>query len=48
MSQKGDFEAAEVLFRQFLEIQPEARLSERLREQLADWEQQGLIQSSGS
>ncbi len=48
MSQKGDFEAAEVLFRQFLEIQPEARLSERLREQLADWEQKGLIQASGS
>jgi len=48
MSQKGDFEAAEVLFRQFLEIQPEARLSERLREQLTDWEQKGLIQGSGS
>ncbi len=48
MSQKGEFEAAVVHFRHFLELQPEARLSERLRQQLSDWEQQGLIQESGS
>ena len=48
MSQRGEFDSAADQFRQFLDIQPEARLSERLREQLADWEQQGLIPESGS
>ena len=48
MSQRGDFDAAAAQFRHLLEIQPETRLSERLREQLADWERQGLIQEPGS
>ncbi len=48
MSQRGDFDSAADQFRHFMEIQPEARLVERLREQLADWEQQGLIPASGS
>jgi Tfp pilus assembly protein PilF len=46
MSQRGDFDSAAAQFREFLEIQPEVRLAEQLREQLADWEQQGLIQVS--
>jgi len=48
MSQRGDFDSAAAQFRNFLEIQPEARLAERLIEQLADWVEQGLIQESGS
>ena len=48
MSQKGDFNQAADQFRHFMEIEPEARLTERLREQLTDWEQQGLIPASGS
>ena len=48
MSQRGDFDSAADQFRYFLEIQPETRLAERLREQLSDWERQGLIQESGS
>ncbi len=46
MSQRGDFDSAAAQFRHLLEIQPEVRLAEQLREQLADWEQQGLIQVS--
>ena len=45
MSQRGDFDSAADQFRHFLEIQPETRLAERLGRQLADWEQQGLIQA---
>ena len=48
MSQKGDFDSAASEYRRLLEIQPTTALSERLREQLADWERQGLIQESGS
>lgn len=48
MSQRGDFDSAAAQFRNFLEIQPEARLAERLVEQLADWVEQGLIQESCS
>jgi tetratricopeptide (TPR) repeat protein len=46
MSEKGDFHSAAVEYRRLLEIQPTTGLSERLREQLADWERQGLIQMS--
>ena len=48
MSQREDFDSAAAQFRQYLEIQPEARLAGRLREQLADWEERGLIPESGS
>jgi tetratricopeptide (TPR) repeat protein len=48
LSQRGDFDSAAAQFRQFLEIQPEAQLAERLRAQLADWEQRDLIPESGS
>jgi len=48
MSKRGDFDAAAVHYRTFMEVQPEARLAERLREQLTDWVEQGLIEKSDS
>lgn len=44
MSQRGDFDSAADQYRHFVETQPKARLSSKLAEQLADWEQSGLVQ----
>ena len=46
MSQKGDFDFAAAEFRRFLEIAPTAPLAEQLQEQLAQWEDLGLISNS--
>ena len=44
MSQKGNFDSAAAEYRRFLEAQPTARMAEKLKEQLSQWEEQGLIQ----
>lgn len=41
----GDFKAAGKHFRRFLEVSPNATAAERIREELANWEEQGLIRS---
>ena len=43
-SQRGDFPSAAARFRSFLEIQPNVSLAGKLREQLAQWQERGLIQ----
>ncbi len=43
-AQKGDFPSAAAHFRSFQEIQPNVALARKLGEQLAQWQQQGLIQ----
>ncbi len=43
-SQRGDFPSAATRYRTFLEIQPKAFFSAKLREQLDQWQEQGLIQ----
>ena len=42
-SQRGDFSAAATHYRLFLEIQPNAPLAQKLMDQLAQWQQSGLI-----
>jgi tetratricopeptide (TPR) repeat protein len=42
--QRGDLPSAAAHYRSFLEIQPNVSLAGKLRDQLALWEQQGLIQ----
>ena len=44
-SQRGDFPSAAAYYRRFLEIRPNASLARKLSEQLAQWQQRGLIQS---
>jgi tetratricopeptide (TPR) repeat protein len=44
MSQRGNFHSAAVEYRRFLEIQPHVPLAERLKEQLTQWQKEGLIQ----
>ncbi|MEE8348728.1 MAG: tetratricopeptide repeat protein, partial [Acidobacteriota bacterium] len=48
LSQRGEFEAAAARYRQFMEIKPEIPLSQRLREQMAGWAEQGLLQEPGT
>ena len=43
-SQRGNFPSAAARYRTFLEIQPHVSLSGKLKEQLALWQKQGLIQ----
>ena len=43
-AQRGNFPSAAARFRSFLEIQPSLSLSGKLKEQLALWQKQGLIQ----
>ncbi len=42
-SQKGNFPSAAARYRSLLEISPEGSISGRLKEQLAQWQEQGLI-----
>jgi tetratricopeptide (TPR) repeat protein len=44
MSQRGNFHSAAVEYRRFLEIQPHVPLAEKLKEQLTQWQKEGLIQ----
>jgi len=44
MSQRGNFHSAAVEYRRFLEIQPHVPLAEKLKEQLTQWQIEGLIQ----
>jgi tetratricopeptide (TPR) repeat protein len=43
-SQKGNFPSAAARYQTFLEMQPNASLSAKLRAQLDQWQKQGLIQ----
>ncbi len=43
-SQRGDFPSAADRYRTFLDILPNVPLAERMKEQLALWQEQGLIQ----
>ena len=43
MTEKGDFDSAATEFRRFLEIAPSASNAEQLQDQLARWEDLGLI-----
>lgn len=45
-SQKGNFQSAATEYRRFLAIQPTASIADKLKEQLTQWEGQGLTQSS--
>lgn len=47
MSQRGNFHSAAVEYRRFLEIQPHVPLAEKLKEQLTQWQIEGLIQKLG-
>jgi predicted TPR repeat methyltransferase len=43
-SKRGDFPSAAARYRTFLEIQPKASFAAKLKEQLDQWQEQGLIQ----
>jgi len=43
-SQRGNFPSAAARYRSFLEIQPDVSLAGKLRDQLAQWQERGLIQ----
>ena len=43
-AQRENFPSAAVRYRSFLEIQPNVSLARKLREELARWQEQGLIQ----
>ena len=45
-SEKGNFQSAAAEYRSFLEAQPTALITEKLKKQLTQWKEQGLIQSS--
>ncbi len=47
-SEKGNFQSAAAEYRSFLEAQPTALITERLKKQLTQWKEQGLIQRSDS
>jgi hypothetical protein len=44
-SEKGNFQSAAAEYRSFLEAQPTALITEKLKKQLTQWKEQGLIQS---
>jgi Flp pilus assembly protein TadD len=44
-SQKGNFQSAAAEYRSFLEAQPTALITEKLKKQLTQWKEQDLIQS---
>ena len=48
LAQKGDFESAAQQYRSFLRIVPEGRSAVSIKQSLAAWEQQGLIQARDS
>jgi tetratricopeptide (TPR) repeat protein len=43
-AQRGNFLSAAVRYRTFLEIQPNASLANKVKDQLAQWQEKGLIQ----
>jgi len=43
-SQRGNFPSAAARYRSFLDVQPDASLAGKLRGQLAQWQERGLIQ----
>ncbi len=45
-SEKGNFQLAAAEYRRFLKVQPTGSIAEKLKEELTQWEKQGLIQSS--
>ena len=42
-AERGDFPAAAARYQTFLEIRPDSSISGRIREQLAQWQEQGLL-----
>ncbi len=45
-AEKGNFQSAAAEYGSFLEAQPTALITEKLKKQLTQWKEQGLIQSS--
>ncbi len=43
-SQRGNFPSAAARYRSLLEIRPDGSLAGKLREQMAQWQERGLIQ----
>ena len=47
MAQQGNIPSASAEFNRFLQVEPQGALAEQARQILAEWQQQGLIGSSG-